>query len=734
LQFSRIHGDLERDYNDFEIASTFFSQGPGNYRDVAQNRRNDVLFNPRMGSFNVKSFLTFIQADAYEPLTVEAVVFVLRDLSVCKYIALRSVGEADGHRAQREALTGILNSGPFRPGQLFLLMEEQSIDIIISRQEFIDAVAAAAEYFPMAVYTTGFWADHWTYYVDLIESYLSIYPDWEERIMFDESLPYFFSPAFVLPRKKKYVLSTSFGGTGKHVRQLESTKADKEGKRFQKQFISNSTGWYDFEANWQHDDDGNVFRSSPIAKLLLLGTLKFATRDAYGMGIEYEGGRPGWDDANNGLVGMLGSGMPETYELAVLLRYILSVVTKYERDIIVPTELGDLVDNVNGALITLSVQPFNSSSVKDTVPTALFDYWDTVAGAREAYREETRITFSGPTKALSHAHVASFVKTWLAEIDKGIGRALLLGSQGHGDDGSSGITPTYFSFNVTKWQLTGATDKTGHPLVNAKELTVNRFPLFLEGPVRMMKTVQPENARDIYQKVKASPLRDEKLGMYTISASLKGQSFDMGREMAFAAGWLENQSVWLHISYKFYLEVLRHDLFHEFYEEMTSGGMLPFMDPDVYGRSLMECSSFIASSSFDDPSVIGRGFLARLSGSTAEFLSMWALMMIGPKPFFVEEGTGELRMQLLPALPRWLFDDSDKTKPPSASFKLFGEIVVTYYNSRGKDDLFRLPPARYIVTLRDGNTFTIASPSIPSELADKIRRVVFVASIDVYFE
>jgi hypothetical protein len=287
--------------------------------------------------------------------------------------------------------------------------------------------------------------------------------------------------------------------------------------------------------------------------------------------------------------------------------------------------------------------------------------------------------------------------------------------------------------NVTDWELTHDVNKERHSLVIAKALAVNRFPLFLEGPTRMMKTLRNEHARAVYKKVKSSPLRDEKLGMYTISASLKGQTFDLGREMAFAPGWLENQSVWLHMSYKFYLELIRHDLFHEFFFEMTSGGMLPFMDPDVYGRSLMQCSSFITSSSFEDPTVRGRGFLARLSGSTAEFLSMWALMMVGPNPFFVDQETGELRMQLLPALPRWLFDDSDGSVP-HISFKLFGAIDVTYYNSRGEDDLFRLPPARYVVTLRDGNTFNITSPSIHAELADKIRRVVFVASIDVYFE
>jgi hypothetical protein len=44
--------------------------------------------------------------------------------------------------------------------------------------------------------------------------------------------------------------------------------------------------------------------------------------------------------------------------------------------------------------------------------------------------------------------------------------------------------------------------------------------------------------------------------------------------------------------------------------------------------------------------------LPELWRTTAEFLSMWALMMVGPNPFFVDEETGELRMQLLPALPR----------------------------------------------------------------------------------
>jgi hypothetical protein len=71
------------------------------------------------------------------------------------------------------------------------------------------------------------------------------------------------------------------------------------------------------------------------------------------------------------------------------------------------------------------------------------------------------------------------------------------------------------------------------------------------------------------------------------------------------------------------LQLLKGKLYDQFFSEMKNGGMLPFMDPEIYGRPLMECSSFIASSAFPDPSIVGQGFLARLSGSTAEFLDMW---------------------------------------------------------------------------------------------------------------
>jgi len=431
--------------------------------------------------------------------------------------------------------------------------------------------------------------------------------------------------------------------------------------------------------------------------------------------------------------------MPETYELEMLIRYLLSAVSKFKRPFDVPAELGELIDAIRTAMDNL--QGYDDvENLSKTVPASLFVYWDSVATAREEYRTSVKTGFSGKTITLTPDEVIPTLRAWIKEIDKGKARAFSFGSHGHGDNGLSGVPPTYFSYNVTKFEDTGARNKDGHPFVSPKQMRVSLFPLFLEGPTRYMKTVDSREARTIYQRVRNSGLRDDELSMYTISASLKGQSYDMGRMLAFAPGWLENQSVWMHMSYKFYLELLRNDLFDEFLDEMTSGGILPFMRPDQYKRSLMECSSFIASSAFDDPSVRGQGFLARLSGSTAEFLSMWVLMMIGPKPFFLDEKTGELQMQLLPALPLWMFEKdtteslkNDHNKLLVVEFKLFASITVQYHNIR-KTDLFRLPPSRYEIGLRDGTTHTVNGTAIPGDLADKVRRVVFVDYITAYFE
>ena len=175
------------------------------------------------------------------------------------------------------------------------MIEKQNIFLMTNLPELIDNVAAAANASPMAVSKDGYWADHWTYYIDLVESYLKIYPDREEKLMYDEELPYYFSYRMVRPRAQKYVLSTSYNGKWEHIRQLDPSYEDSLRRKNMEHYLSNSSGWFDIEAHYHHDKLGQVVKSSPIAKLVLLATVKFATRDAYGIGIEYEGGKPGWN-------------------------------------------------------------------------------------------------------------------------------------------------------------------------------------------------------------------------------------------------------------------------------------------------------------------------------------------------------------------------------------------------------------------------------------------------------
>lgn len=99
------------------------------------------------------------------------------------------------------------------------------------------------------------------------------------------------------------------------------------------------------------------------------------------------------------------------------------------------------------------------------------------------------------------------------------------------------------------------------------------------------------------------------------------------------------------------------------------------MDPIKFGRSPLEAASFIVSSAFPDKSLHGSGFLARLSGTTAEFLSMWNTMMMGQAPFALSE-QGDLTLKLQPAIADWMWTDEG-----TLTWKFLGAIDVTYINA-----------------------------------------------------
>jgi hypothetical protein len=686
--YSRKHGDIERDYNAFFIAPEPLSQGEGSYRDVNQNRRNDVLFNPDVGDFNIFTFMSLIQSDGYNPRTVRGSTFTLAHEHQPAVLALTR---------QPEKLKTFLQK-PFTPGKLLKYLNENVLELSVPKEEFLSAVLGAAEQHLEAVFFEGYWIDHWEYNLDLIESFLAVYPDRQAELLFGRAdLPFFDSPAVVQPRAKKYVLARGL------PRQIGSLLEDRE-----KEALIASRAE---QPNWTRKEhgQGDIYRTTLFSKLVLTALIKFATLDPWGMGIEMEAGRPGWYDALNGLPALFGSGMAETFELQRWLNF-LQEVTQLNRDAILrlPVEAVDLLHSIANHLEAYDA---STSSERD------YEYWDSVSTAREIYRQRTRLGFEGVEKLVPMSDLSRLLAAFQKKVSAGIARAL---------DLNGGFPPTYFMVHVDDYDVLAETNPQGYSFIRPKRFTTQVLPPFLEGPVRAYKILPGiEDARRLYQLVKNSSLYDRKLKMYKVNASLESLPFDIGRARAFPPGWLENESIWLHMAYKYLLEVLKAGLYDEFFEDLPNT-LVPFLDPQIYGRSTLENSSFLVSSAFPDATLHGAGYVARLSGSTAEFLSIWSLMMTGEKPFFMQNG--KLCLSLRPALPGWLFPEKGEL-----SFCFLGRCMVTYYNLQRRDIFGDTAHAqRMRLTTEAGQGIDVSGNLLPSPYAAMVRTGQ-VNHLDVYF-
>jgi len=704
--FSRIHGDLERDYNNFVIDQSYWSQGPGNFRDVNQNRRCDVLQLPATHDFNVRQFLSYVQADGYSQLTVATALFKIRSAAKVEAITATLGGGP--------ALKKIL-AAPFRPGQLFNDLATAGIDVSMPRDEMLELVTRDAEQVPAGQYPltqNGFWTDHFTYHLDLVTNFLAVFPDEKEAMLYDsQPIRFFLSPGRCVNRTEKNMLvapgkvrqfDAVLNATSK-VTQLNMILADP-------QYVGDSDG---AGAMWQRTAKGDVMKVSIIAKLVILAMNKFAIMDPLGMGVEMEAGKPGWNDAMNGLPALFGSEMPSAYELHEITRFVGTTVDEIGRAVSLPEELSKLMVSIGAELASLA----GDSSYTD------FTYWDRVHDALEEYRVSTDATFTGKFVEWDASKLgmsSGLFKGMLARMDAGVERALDFSQRGGQVVKSSGVAPTYFRFTVTNYELIGKTSARGLPLVKVGGFEPAVLPLFLEGPTRQLKILtKMDEKQAVYQAVATSDLKDVKLDMYKVSASLADQPLEIGRMKAFDAGWLENESVWLHMSYKWYLELLRAGLYEEFYREIKTG-VVSFMDPKVLARSPLEAASFIVSSAFPDESLHGSGFLARLSGSTAEFLSMWNHMMVGATPFTLD-ASAKLQLSLSPVISSWLWK-----KDGTVTFRFLGAVEVTYVLASKKNS-WDAAVKSYELTASDGTSVKVDGAVVPSPYAEDVRALKYAA-------
>lgn len=659
--YSRKHGDLERDYNYFSMLPEFFSQGNGNFRDVNQNRRCDVFFAPFVGRENIKMFYSLLQLDGYNPLGVEKLTYQL-----------------DGEKAKTlfsgmdekaaETLTAFTKK-PFTPGALWAKLDDT---LGQWKEPLFYQVIDFAESTVNGNFGEGYWSDHWTYNLDLIEDYLEIFPDKEREMLFEEEYTYFLSQIRVNRRGRRYAV------TEKGLRQYHAL--DEESKRSGAEKLVRA-----------QYGKGEIVHVTLMEKLLLLCATKFAALDAYGMGVEMEGGKPGWYDALNGLPGLFGSSMAETYELARMLHYTISVLERFPGDVAVTEELGDLIDELR---LVVRLEKGSLSQEGE-----ILSFWNRINDVKELYWDKTYSGISGKKKTYAGEALAEALKEWEVFVERGIEKACAFGE---------GICPTYFSYEVTDYE------KKADGIVPLG-FKVKPVPAFLEGPVRYLKLELPgEKKKALYENVKNSGLYDKKLSMYKVNDSLEEASYELGRACAFTPGWLENESIWLHMEYKYLLELLRSGMYAEFFEDFHQAAV-PFLDPEVYGRSIYENSSFIASSRNPDERIHGKGFVARLSGSTIEFISMWKLLMFGRHVFTVKKK--ELVFSPQPALPAYLIPEDGVVEAT-----LLGETAVVYHMGEKRDYI----PGQYTVkrmhfTYKNKNEADVDAACVAGKLAEDVR-------------
>ena len=642
--YSRKHGDLERDYNYFSMSPEFYSQGNGNFRDVNQNRRCDNFFSPIVMDENIRRFYSLLQLDGYNPLKIEQLKFEVAE----------------------QYLQGLSLKQPFTPGELVAAIKDNKKGI--SDEELEKSFARVMEKATEVIngdFGEGYWSDHWTYNLDLIEDCLEVYPDRETELL-KTPVKNFEAKVQILPRKKRYE------ETENGLRQYHYLEKRDNAKK---------------EGSFELYKDGREISMSLISKLFFLSAVKFAALDAEGMGIEMEGGKPGWYDALNGMPGMFGSSMNESYELLRMIRFAKNKLEEYGLEIRLPRESAELTEEL------FRIEESASSDM---------DAWNKRNDAREKYRSLVYDKLSGDEKSFTSQEALKILSAMEKRLSAGISKAFDLGK---------GIAPAYFTFEVTEY------DKSEDG-ITPKAFKVQTVPYFLEGPVRFFKLDNSyEEKKKIYDRVKGSDLYDKKLSMYKVNASLKDASFELGRCKAFTPGWLENESIWLHMEYKYLLELLRSGLYREFFEDFKNQA-IPFLDKDTYGRSTLENSSFIASSKNPNEKVHSKGFVARLSGSTIEFISMWKLMFFGKNVFGLKKG--ELVFRPQPAVPEYLLKEEDNRYTVSST--LLGCTKITYETKEKKDII----PGEYeikeiVLNYKDGRKESVKGNIVSGSAAVSIR-------------
>ena len=703
--YSRKHGDLERDYNDFRLSPTYYSQGNGNFRDVNQNRRHDVWFNPQVGDATLHYFWNLIQLDGYNPLVVKGITYAIGDLALAESLLQELMPDQD-----YLGLLALIDR-PFTPGDAAAFLEQirpahpKNRCIIAALLEQAEALEDAE---PIR---EGYWIDHWIYNLDLFDAFAGIYPDRLKQACFERRDYTFYDNSVVLtPFDERYKLIDGKVRLKDCVRIDAAKKCLIEGREHHPHQVRTGMG------------RGEVYHTNLLVKMLTLFLNKLASFDPYVTGMEMDAGKPGWCDALNGLPGILGSSVGEVFALQRLLGQMQNIIETASpgTTLALPVEIITFLSSMEEYLRRIP-----------RTREERYGFWETTHRLRDVYLAATLYGLHGQEQELSLEKLSGLLTRGRLLIDQALSRAYLP---------ETGLYHTYFSHQVLRWRDYVRTaeegaleEKGGWP----EDFTAQPLPPFLEGQVHALRgSSDAATARALYRAVRESPLYDGKLKMYKICADLSCAAEELGRIRIFPRGWLENESVFLHMEYKYLLEILASGLYEEFFSELPRL-LVCYMDPKVYGRNPLENSSFITSSVYPQEDLHGNGFIARLSGSTAEMLHIRLLMSFGPHPFRLD-ARGELVLAFAPILKSSFFRSTEnqaelvwdnglrRSYPiPADAYaaRFLGNTLVVYKNPKHRDTFGAnaVQVSGHVLSLWNGDTHTVDGPVIKGESAHWVR-------------
>lgn len=716
--YSRLHGDLEKDYNFFELENTYYSQGNGNFRDVNQNRRNDTLFYPYIGDNNIITFFNYLKLDGFNPFRLKGSRFYIENdnLHLLKetlkaYMSDKCVQElADFARKH------------FTPGELLEYTEKIGVVFMDNnnKEECVNSVLALCTKEETADFVQGYWIDHWTYNLDLLKQFEAVYPEQLLEVLFNKKVfTYWDEEVFVQPREKKYVLTNDGIRQAGALQKSEDKIKQIKSRSHLKNAVRTENG------------AGDIYYCSLMSKIICLLTNKIASLDPFGTGVEMEANNPGWCDTLTMLAGYLGSAVNETAEIIHFSEYLLSVFETYKLDldakIAMPTEVYEYF----ACIYSLVDGPYSD-----------FEYWDLAYSAKENFRESVFMGISGAEDEISLSEYKTFLEKILNKLERAKQKAFCK---------EKGAYYTYFINDVTKYEVIKddignvKVNMEGLPCVRALEFKQTPLPLFLESNARMLKVMKSKDeAKALYNNIKKSGLYDKRLGMYKINEPVPENFRQLGKHSLYPPGTRENESIFVHVEYKYLLELLTKGLCEEFYSEFKTA-FTPFFDPYKYGRSTMENCSFLIGGAYHDEREHGRGLRPRSTGTSAEVLSIWQMMVMGEKPFYLNDG-GELKLQFKPSLPGWLFTESARditiyrngcketlaVPENSFIFRFLGNTYVIYHNPSRSDTFGDIgTTVSKCVIWIDERKVEVDGGEITGELAESVRKGL-TTRVDVY--